>query len=71
MTTYPDLKLYIGGAWRKTAEEQPVINPADESVIGAVPLASQADLDDALTAAAEGFKVWSRMAPRILSLIHI
>ena len=54
MTTYPDLKLYIGGAWRKTAEEQPVINPADESVIGAVPLASQSDLDDALTAAAEG-----------------
>lgn len=64
MTTYPDLKLYIGGAWRKTAEEQPVLNPADESVIGAVPLASHADLDDALTAAAEGFKVWSRTAPR-------
>uniref|UniRef100_A0A9E7ZID5 NAD-dependent succinate-semialdehyde dehydrogenase n=1 Tax=Bosea sp. NBC_00436 TaxID=2969620 RepID=A0A9E7ZID5_9HYPH len=65
MTTYPDLKLYIGGAWRKTAEEQPVINPADESIIGAVPLASQSDLDDALTAAAEGFRVWSRTAPRI------
>ncbi|MGX5735039.1 NAD-dependent succinate-semialdehyde dehydrogenase [Bosea thiooxidans] len=64
MTTYPDLKLYIGGAWRKTAEEQPVLNPADESVIGAVPLASHADLDDALAAAAEGFKVWSRTAPR-------
>jgi len=64
MTTYPDLKLYIGGAWRQTAEEQPVLNPADESVIGAVPLASHADLDDALAAAAEGFKVWSRTAPR-------
>jgi len=64
MTTYPDLKLYIGGAWRKTAEEQPVLNPADESVIGAVPLASHADLDDALAAAAEGFKIWSRTAPR-------
>ncbi|MCU4178162.1 NAD-dependent succinate-semialdehyde dehydrogenase [Bosea sp. BH3] len=64
MTTYPDLKLYIGGAWRKTAEEQPVLNPADESIIGAVPLASHADLDDALAAAAEGFKVWSRTAPR-------
>jgi succinate-semialdehyde dehydrogenase/glutarate-semialdehyde dehydrogenase len=64
MTTYPDLKLYIGGAWRTTAEEQPVLNPADESVIGAVPLASHADLDDALAAAADGFKVWSRTAPR-------
>ena len=65
MTTYPDLQLYIGGAWRKTAEEQPVLNPADESVIGMVPLASEADLDDALAAAAEGFKVWSRTAPRV------
>ena len=64
MTTYPDLKLYIGGAWRKTAEEQPVINPADESVIGAVPLTSHSDLDDALAAADAGFRVWSRMAPR-------
>jgi len=64
MTTYPDLKLYIGGAWRKTAEEQPVLNPADESIIGAVPLASHADLDDALAAADAGFKVWSRTAPR-------
>jgi len=64
MTTYPDLKLYIGGAWRKTAEELPVLNPADESVIGAVPVASHADLDDALAAAAEGFRLWSRTAPR-------
>ncbi|MBS0256671.1 MAG: aldehyde dehydrogenase family protein [Proteobacteria bacterium] len=64
MTTYPDLKLYIGGAWRKTAEELPVLNPADESVIGAVPVASHADLDDALAAAAEGFKLWSRTSPR-------
>lgn len=64
MTTYPDLKLYIGGAWRKAAEEEHVLNPADESVIGAVPLASQADLDDALAAAAEGFKVWRNTSPR-------
>jgi succinate-semialdehyde dehydrogenase/glutarate-semialdehyde dehydrogenase len=60
---YPDLMLYIGGSWRKTAETLPVLNPADESVIGAVPVASRSDLDDALTAAAQGFKTWSKTSP--------
>lgn len=60
---YPDLMLYIDGAWRKTAETLPVLNPADETVIGAVPVASRADLDDALAAADKGFKLWSRTAP--------
>lgn len=60
---YPDLQLYIGGAWRKTAESLPVLNPADESVIGTVPVAARADLDDALAAAEEGFRIWSRTAP--------
>ncbi|QPC94678.1 NAD-dependent succinate-semialdehyde dehydrogenase [Mesorhizobium sp. INR15] len=60
---YPDLMLYIGGAWRKTADAQPVLNPADEAVIGAVPVASRADLDDALDAAAKGFNVWRRVSP--------
>ena len=51
MSNYPDLQLYIGGAWRKTAETLPVINPADESVIGAVPLECTLDLVAALEAA--------------------
>lgn len=63
MTRYPDLQLYIGGTWRKTAQTLPVLNPADESVIGAVPIATQSDLDAALAAAADGFKVWSRTSP--------
>lgn len=62
MTRYPDLKLRIGGEWRK-ADGQPVINPADESVLGTVPHASRRDLDDALAAAEEGFRIWSRTAP--------
>lgn len=61
--TYPDLKLYIGGSWRKTVDTQPVLNPADETVIGAVPVATRADLDDALDAAAKGFNVWRRTSP--------
>jgi succinate-semialdehyde dehydrogenase/glutarate-semialdehyde dehydrogenase len=63
MTQYPDLQLYIGGAWRKAAEGQPVLNPADESVIGTVPVASRLDLDAALAAAADGFRTWSRTSP--------
>ena len=63
MTQYPDLQLYIGGAWRTAAEVQPVLNPADESVIGMVPLASRSDLDAALAAAADGFRTWSKTSP--------
>ena len=62
MANYPELKLYIGGEWRK-ADGQPVINPADESVLATVPHAGRADLDDALSAAEQGFRVWSRTAP--------
>ncbi len=62
MANYPDLKLYIGGEW-KHADGAPVINPADESVLGTVPHASRSDLDDALAAAEHGFKLWSRTAP--------
>lgn len=61
--TYPDLMLYIGGSWRKTVDTQPVLNPADETVIGAVPVASRADLDAALDAAAKGFNVWRKTSP--------
>lgn len=64
MTSYPELQLYIGGSWRKTGDTMPVINPADGSVIGALPIARRADLDDALQAADEGFRVWSRTSPR-------
>lgn len=60
---YPDLQLYIGGAWKKAAEGQPVLNPADETVIGMVPIASRSDLDAALAAAADGFRTWSRTSP--------
>lgn len=51
MTDYPDLQLYIGGAWRKTRADMPVVNPATEQEIGRLPRAGIADLDDALGAA--------------------
>jgi succinate-semialdehyde dehydrogenase / glutarate-semialdehyde dehydrogenase len=62
MAEYPRIELYIDGRW-KHAGGQPVINPADESVLGTVPTASTADLDDALAAAERGFTLWRRTAP--------
>ena len=64
MTTYLEPRLYIDGAWRTTGEGLPVVDPATEAVIGQVPVASAADLDDALAAAAAGFEVWRRTPPR-------
>src|SRR3984957_17973570 len=62
MTAYPDLQLFIGGEW-KSADGQPVLNPADESVIGTVPHATRADLDAALSAAENGFRIWRKTSP--------
>jgi len=62
MANYPKLQLFIGGEW-KSADGQPVLNPADDSVLGTVPHATRADLDAALNAAEQGFKVWSRTSP--------
>ncbi|HXQ26707.1 MAG TPA: NAD-dependent succinate-semialdehyde dehydrogenase [Candidatus Acidoferrales bacterium] len=64
-STYADLGLFIGGAWlgaegRKTS---PVINPATEEVIGHLPHATPADLDRALAAADQGFRVWRGVFP--------
>jgi succinate-semialdehyde dehydrogenase/glutarate-semialdehyde dehydrogenase len=62
MANYPNLQLFIDGEW-KSRDGQPVLNPADDSVLGMVPHATRADLDAALEAAEKGFKVWSRTSP--------
>ncbi len=62
MPSYPELKLYVAGEWR-SRDGAPVINPADESIVGTVPHATRADLDDALAAAEDGFRVWRNMSP--------
>ncbi|MBC8364353.1 MAG: NAD-dependent succinate-semialdehyde dehydrogenase [Actinobacteria bacterium] len=63
MNEYPELKLYIGGSWRTTAETLPVVNPANEAVIGQIPVADTEALDDALAAAATGFETWRTTSP--------
>ncbi|MFZ1479954.1 MAG: NAD-dependent succinate-semialdehyde dehydrogenase [Paracoccaceae bacterium] len=61
---YPELRLFIGGEWRNTPDSLQVLNPATEGEIGRLPIARKSDLEDALTAADEGFRIWSRTAPR-------
>ncbi len=64
---YPDLKLFIGGEWRKTTSDLPVINPATEEEIGRLPRANKNDLKEALDAAEKGLQIWSQTPPRIRS----
>lgn len=61
---YPELKLFIAGEWRTTERDMAVVNPATEQEIGRLPCASKSDLDDALAAAQEGYRLWSATSPR-------
>jgi len=65
MQTYPDVKLHINGEWRDAigGETLAVLDPATEEVIGKIAHARKADLDLALEAAEQGFKVWRDTSP--------
>ncbi|MGW0191099.1 NAD-dependent succinate-semialdehyde dehydrogenase [Streptomyces sp. NPDC003362] len=63
MTTdhgYPAVRMHIAGEWCQggSGRSAPVLDPATEEEIGRVPLATPADLDRALDAAARGFGTW-------------
>ena len=59
---YPPLALYVGGQWLTDAGGgyREVINPADGSVLGLLPLASDALVNAAAEAAHRGFEQWRR-----------
>lgn len=61
--SYPQIQLLIDGEWRDRPGDVPIVNPADESVLGHLPQATKQDLDDALAAAERGFKVWRATSP--------
>ncbi|MFT3999986.1 MAG: aldehyde dehydrogenase family protein [Rhizobium sp.] len=52
--------LLIGGEAVATSHHAPVANPSNGDVVGHMPLASEADLDRAVAAAAEAFRGWSQ-----------
>ena len=61
MSNYPQLKMLINGEWVAQGGDgtMPVLNPATEEVLGEMPKASSEQLDAALAAADEGFRLWS------------
>lgn len=63
---YPDLQLFVDGDWIGGAGRdcRPVVNPADEDELGALPCASTGDVDRAVEAAARGFAIW-RAVPAV------
>ena len=67
MSSYPELGLFINGAWRKTAEDMPVVNPATEAQLGRLPCAGIAELNDAIQAAEAGLDIWRKTPPRTRS----
>jgi succinate-semialdehyde dehydrogenase/glutarate-semialdehyde dehydrogenase len=63
---YETLQLLIGGTWTQgtSGKTEPVVNPATGEVLGHLPHASAADLDQALEASIEGFRAW-RATPAV------
>ena len=58
-----DLRLFINGSWRigEGRDASGVINPATGETIAELPLATAADLDEALASADKGFQTWRAM----------
>jgi succinate-semialdehyde dehydrogenase/glutarate-semialdehyde dehydrogenase len=61
---YPEILLLIDGRWMAGSDvrQHTILNPATGEPLGAHSCASAADLDRALGAAREGFRVWSRVS---------
>jgi (Z)-2-((N-methylformamido)methylene)-5-hydroxybutyrolactone dehydrogenase len=63
MTAY---QLYIDGKWRDASDgaTMPAINPYDQSIHATVPVATGADVEEAVSAARRAYEsVWSKTAP--------
>ena len=81
------IEMLINGRWCQGSKgkTQPLTNPATEDILTDVPHASESDLEEAIQASADGFKVWRDVTPldrqaimekaarlmEDLSLIHI
>jgi 1-pyrroline dehydrogenase len=62
MKTY---KNYVNGALVDAVEgqDEPIISPVDESVLGKVPKGTEKDVDRAVDAAAKAFETWQETTP--------
>jgi succinate-semialdehyde dehydrogenase/glutarate-semialdehyde dehydrogenase len=59
---YDGLGLYIDGKWRPSNSGRAfkILNPANEEVLGELPIADASDLDEALQAAKKGLAIWRK-----------
>ena len=57
---YRSYGLYIAGEWRDSSDNQyaPVFSPVTEEAIGEVPIATEADTEEAISSAQRGFTEW-------------
>ena len=57
---YPRLALLIDGTWHdgEGRATRSVVNPATEALVGQLPVATDSDIDLALSAAARAFPAW-------------
>lgn len=68
-----NLQLFIDGAWRsgEGRDQRPVFNPANGDTLTGLPIATAADLDQALAAAERGWPVWrAKSADERAALMH-
>lgn len=61
---YPTLALHVSGQWlaRASGGERYVINPADESPMGVLPLAGEVELRAAAESSLRGFAQWRKLS---------
>src|ERR1700755_1031583 len=64
MVDYVSLKLFIDGRWcdAEGRRTEPVLKPATGGVLGELPHATEADLDEALASSAKGHEIWRQMS---------
>lgn len=55
---------WIDGRVETGDERIEILNPADETVIGTIPVATSAQLEAAVAAAVRGMRVWRRVSPQ-------
>jgi malonate-semialdehyde dehydrogenase (acetylating)/methylmalonate-semialdehyde dehydrogenase len=62
-TNYGKMKLFINGKWIESSTESyiPVYDPGRGEVIAEMPSATKEEIDEAVEAAYEAFKSWSRL----------
>lgn len=64
MVSIPKRGIYIDGTWKECSNRLDVINPFNEEVVGTIPAAGKADVDEAVAAASRAFKRgdWSKQS---------